>query len=181
MNPDEFGLWLKCREFFAFASSELAFAPTPLLLRFFSPEFPLSLVALPGGLPFPLRFSPLPPSSAGFDAVGVSVEFESTASCATGSGPPSFGGDPELPNILFSKPPWEEKLLLLLPATLLDSPCVSREETRRGREGGLEKGLKNCWCQGWTALCEVVLAVGGDTRPEQLEVRESKIRESVRP
>ena len=130
MNPEEFGLGLKCREFFAFASNELAFAPTPLLLRFFSPVFPLSLVALPGGLPFPLRFSPLPVSSAGFGAAGASVVVGSTASCAAGSGPPSFGGDPELPNILFSRPPWEEKLLRLLPATLLDSPVVSREETR---------------------------------------------------
>jgi len=137
MKPDEFGLGLKCNELFALASNELAFPPTPLLLRFFSPFPPLSPVGRPGGLPFPLRFSPLPLSSAGFDAVGASFEVESTASlsCATGSGPPSFGGDPELPNILFSRPPWEEKLLLLLPATLLDSPYVSREETQVGYGG----------------------------------------------
>ncbi len=133
MNPAEFGEGLKCNEFFAFASNELAFAPTPLLLRFFSPVAPLSPVGLPGGLPFPLRFSPLPVSSAGFDAVGASVEVDSAGpSSAMDSGPPSFGGDPELPNILFSRPPWEEKLLRLLPATLLDSPCLSREETREG-------------------------------------------------
>jgi hypothetical protein len=58
---------------------------------------------------------------------------------------------------------------------------VSREETWRGSEGGLEKGRKNCWCQGWRALCEVVLAVGVDTRPEQVEVREGMIRVCVRP
>ena len=57
------------------------------------------------------------------------------------SGPPSLGGDPELPNILFSKPPWEEKLLLLLPATLLTSAIVSREETRVDLKGILEEGL----------------------------------------
>lgn len=53
----------------------------------------------------------------------------------------SFGGDPELPNILFSRPPpWEEKLLRLLPATLLFFACKSREETgeewRYGYYGG---------------------------------------------
>lgn len=58
---------------------------------------------------------------------------------------------------------------------------MSREETRRRREGGLEKELENCWCQGWTAAFEVVLVVGGDTRPEQLEVQEGMIRVSVRP
>lgn len=30
----------------------------------------------------------------------------------------SFGGDPELPNIRFSKPPWPETLLRLFPASL---------------------------------------------------------------
>jgi len=138
MKPAELGLWLKYNEFFALASKELALPPTPLLLRFFSPVAPLSPVARPGGL-LPLRFSPLPLSSADFEAFEESVAFvdefalESVAT-EPSSGPPSFDGDPELPNILFSRPPWEEKLLLLLPATLLTSSCVSREETSRDRD-----------------------------------------------
>jgi len=128
MNPAEFGLWLKCNELFALASSELAFPPTPLDLRFFSPVAPLSAVDRPRGLPFPVRFSPLPLSSPGLKDIDLSFE-PSTAAGATGSGPPSLGGDPELPNILFSRPPWEEKLLRLFPATLLAWWFVSREET----------------------------------------------------
>ena len=137
MKPAELGLGLKCNEFFALASKELALPPTPLLLRFFSPVAPLSPVARPGGL-LPLRFSPLPLSSAGFEAFEESAAFVDEFALESGatepSGPPSFDGDPELPNILFSRPPWEEKLLLLLPATLLTSPCVSREETSRERD-----------------------------------------------
>jgi hypothetical protein len=136
MNPAEFGLGLKCREFFALASRELAFPPTPLLLRFFSPV-PLSVDVRPWGLPLPLRFSPLPGSSLDFTEVSMGDAASGRGSDEPPeSGPPSFGGDPELPNILFSRPPWEEKLLLLFPASLLTWPDVSREETCRSRNAG---------------------------------------------
>jgi hypothetical protein len=132
MKPAELGLWLKCNEFFALASKELALLPTPLLLRFFSPVAPLSPATRPWGLPFPLRFSPAPVSSEDFDVFEDSVVFTVVdVSPAPSEAPPpselpSFGGDPELPNILFSRPPWEEKLLLLLPATFADfALCVS--------------------------------------------------------
>ncbi len=128
MNPLELGLWLKCNELFALANNELALPPTPLLLRFFSPFPPPSPELRPGGLPFPDRFSLLPPSSAVFGLLAVFGLVE-RASGTTESAPPSLGGDPELPNILFSRPPWEEKLLRLLPATLLIYSLLSREET----------------------------------------------------
>lgn len=120
MKPAELGFGLKCNEFFALARRELAFEPTPLLLRFFSTVTPLS-VARPGGLPLPLRFSP-EPSSPVFDVSGGSVAVGDDDNAGVSSVPDSefsFGGDPELPNILFSRPPWEEKLLRLFPATLL--------------------------------------------------------------
>jgi hypothetical protein len=128
------GLGLKCNEFLALASNELALLPTPLLLRFFSPLLLFSPGALPGLTP--LRFSPLGVSSDDFDGVGsVSVEegFEEDGVSEVDPGDivpivgllesasPSLIGVPELPNILLSNPPWEEKLLRLLPASLLSS------------------------------------------------------------
>lgn len=56
---------------------------------------------------------------ASVDVVGGMVVPLSGSSCKV-----SFGGDGELellPNILFSNPPWEEKLLLCLPASVLNS------------------------------------------------------------
>jgi hypothetical protein len=130
MKPAEFGFGLKCNELFALASRLLAFEPTPLLLRFFSTVPPLSPEARPTGLPLPLRFSPLAFSSAVFDVLGGSLVFgDDSVGLASGATDSelSFGGDPELPNILFSRPPWEEKLLRLLPATLLTSfVCLVR-------------------------------------------------------
>jgi hypothetical protein len=87
----------------------------------------------------PLRFSPLAFSSAVFDVLGGSLVFGDDDSVVVASGATdselSFGGDPELPNILFSRPPWEEKLLRLLPATLLTSVvCL----------------VKRRVCEGWT-------------------------------
>lgn len=120
MKLAEFGLLSKCKEFLALASKELALPPTPLLLRFFSTVGPLSAAWRPGGLPLPLRFSPTLPSSVVFCAFEESIGMGTTVSaCRAGTPSCSFGGDPELPNILFSRPPWEEKLLRLLPATLL--------------------------------------------------------------
>lgn len=122
---------MKFNEFFALASNELALLPTPLLLRFFSPVAPLSVVDLLG-LSLTLRLSPPPASSFVFGDEAMSLLLEEGKSVVervrTGepcvveleTGPPSFGGDPEVPNILFSKPPWPEKLLLLAPASLLN-------------------------------------------------------------
>ena len=111
MYADEFGFGLKCHEFFALASSELALPLTPLLLRFFSP-FPVSAAARPGGLVFPLRFSPAAAPSIAFEAASPGLVDEAAVvdpvEPPPASGPVSFGGDPELPNILFSKPPCEE-------------------------------------------------------------------------
>lgn len=137
MNPEEFGFGLKCKELFALARRELALLLTPLLLRFFSPLPPLSTLGLPCGLPFPPRFSPLSLSPAGFGVLEESriVDESAVEWDVPEFGLSSFGGDPELPNILFSRPPWEEKLLLLFPATLLTLAVVSREETR-GCGGG---------------------------------------------
>lgn len=56
---------------------------------------------------------------ASVEVVGGMVVPLSGSSCKV-----SFGGDGELeplPNILFSNPPWEEKLLLCLPASVLNS------------------------------------------------------------
>jgi hypothetical protein len=77
---------------------------------------------------WPARFSPLIVSS--FDLVkesgaALSPELAAIGASAGGESFPSpaasessLVGDPELPNILFSRPPWEEKLLLFPPASL---------------------------------------------------------------
>lgn len=141
LKLDELGLELKCSEFFALARNALALFPTPLLRRFFSAAAAVApaVLSLSGdGRPFP---GLLPPrlslmgivSEAGGDGVvestgdvfasvevvGGMVVPLSGSSCKV-----SFGGDGELellPNILFSNPPWEEKLLLCLPASVLNS------------------------------------------------------------
>lgn len=137
LKLEEFELGLKCSEFFALARNALALLPTPLLRRFFSVA-PAVLSLSGDGRPFP---GLLPPrlslmgifSEAGGDGVvestgdvlasvevvGGMVVPLSGSSCKV-----SFGGDGELellPNILFSNPPWEEKLLLCLPASVLNS------------------------------------------------------------
>jgi hypothetical protein len=124
MNPADCGLGLKCNEFFALAMKELALPPTPLLLRFFSP--PLSDAVRPGGLLFPLRFSP--GSSEDLLVMGelAALDVVGDCGCVSETLADVSASFPELPNILFSRPPWEEKLLLLLPATLLAVKGVSR-------------------------------------------------------
>jgi hypothetical protein len=132
-KPEEFELGLKCSEFFALARNALALLPTPLLRRFFSPVPVLSGDGrpLPGLLP--LRLSLMGAfSEAGGDGVVelggdmlASVEVGGEMAIPlSGSCKVSFGGEGELellPNILFSNPPWEEKLLLCLPASVLSS------------------------------------------------------------
>ena len=117
--------WEKLRLFFAEARRLLALLLIPLLRRFFSVEPPASLRS--GGLPLPLRFSPLAIWSAVRDFVGTDSEelglepgegdlsgFESVSWLAVAL----F----ELPpNILFSRPPpWEERLRRLLPASFVE-------------------------------------------------------------
>ena len=67
----------------------------------------------------PLLFSPLPVSSW---ALGDELLLLEVAEVGADSvwpvGESTSFWDPELPNILFSKPPWEEMLLRLPPATL---------------------------------------------------------------
>ena len=109
--------WEKFNEFLALAMRLLALEPTPLLLRFFSAS-----PGLPGGLPLPLRFSPLAawslvlggqadaPSDLLESGEGdfLSVSEASVAESGLEEEPP--------PNILFSRPPREERLLRLFPA-----------------------------------------------------------------
>jgi hypothetical protein len=93
-----------------------------------------------------VRFSPAPVSSGDFEGIEESVVFTVVdASPAESEEPPpslpSFGGDPELPNILFSRPPWEEKLLLLLPATFADfATCLVRRPVEEREVGGRRLG-----------------------------------------
>ena len=128
---------LKCSEFFALARNALALLPTPLLRRFFSVVAAVLLSFSGDGRPLPgllpPRLSLMGIFSEGGDGVvestgdvlawvevvGGMVVPLSGSSCKV-----SFGGDGELellPNILFSNPPWEEKLLLCLPASVLNS------------------------------------------------------------
>ena len=104
------------------ASRLLALLPTPLLLRFLSVLAPLSF--RPGGLPLPLRFSPL----AAWSVVLMGVAaLEPGLESGEGDLPSPLVSlsvfDPEEleppPNILFSRlPPDEERLRRLLPASL---------------------------------------------------------------
>lgn len=134
------GLGLKCREFFALARNALALVPTELLRRFFS-------VLSGDGRPFPeliplrlsLRGGPSEDGGEGDVEVGGDAPFASVdcggadevanpvcVCCRVlvlvgiGVGVEDDELEP-LPNILFSNPPWEEKLLLCLPASVLGS------------------------------------------------------------
>ncbi|KAK5631947.1 hypothetical protein RRF57_007662 [Xylaria bambusicola] len=103
----------KLSVFFALAIKLLALLPTPLLLRFFSAAL-LSEFCRPGGLPFPLRFSPLAAWSGSFGAPSgdedvlessegpSDLEMGSVAAGVSDLAPEEL----ELPpNILFSRPP----------------------------------------------------------------------------
>lgn len=135
--------------FLAWANRLLALALTPLLRRFFcSAELPEL-----GGLPLPLRFSPLPAWSD--DLTGDGGERLAPPASLSGDGDflPAFSFwlllpesdielvsdlEPELtPNILVSRPPWEERLRRLLPARLVGGGTKERiqstEEPAQGR------------------------------------------------
>ena len=128
--------WVKLSVFFALASRLLALPLTPPLRRFFcSAELPEA-----GGLPFPLRFSPLAAWSLVLTGAGGEpsdrVSGEGDLLPVVVSPPPS-GSDALLsgfapeeeppPNILLSRPPWEERLRRLGPARLLGGILASLE------------------------------------------------------
>jgi len=158
--------------FLAWAIRLLALALTPLLRRFFcSAELAL------GGLPLlPLRFSPLAAVSVVLMGVGeVRSRFWSAAGASlSGDGDlrPALSfwllleselelvSDFELPNILFSRPPCEERLRRLLPARLVDycwrivgegmaRACVMRRQREKGGIKAVclteEVGGDVCW------------------------------------
>lgn len=145
----------KLRECLAEAIKLLALLPTPLLLRFFSE----SALCLPGGLPLPLRFSPLTTWSVGF-VEPVEVGLASTLGSGDGGLLPDFeselSAESDLlpPNILFnSRPPCEVRLRRLLPARFsmlkkdleVDGSCLRSESYVQDSCGRIsEKELPGC-------------------------------------
>jgi hypothetical protein len=114
---------LQLNEFLALENNVAALV-TVLLLLFFSPPGLGSSLALrpknpPGGENF---FWDTVASSVLTVRDGVLMASE----CGIVSSL-SLGGLEEPLNILFSNPPWLEKLLLLLPASLMGSPLGRRE------------------------------------------------------
>ena len=123
---------LRCSDCFALENISLARDDTPLLRRFFSVVGvePASL-----GLRS-LEEDPLPavPDTPGapLSVVGAAAGFGASLAVGPSTAASSSSLPGEVPNILFSRPPWLEKLRRLFPARLM----VSRWRSYVGRGNG---------------------------------------------